>query len=86
MECVSLPAEKDWTDLQAAYELAAARGAKEILLTGCTGGRQDHHLSALELLETARNQGISARDLYPWRLLSHPMRKSIIKCNALCIV
>lgn len=66
MECVSLPAEKDWTDLQAAYELAAARGAKEILLTGCTGGRQDHHLSALELLETARNQGISARILDPW--------------------
>ena len=39
MECIPLPAEKDWTDLQAAYELAVSRGAKDIIFTGCTGGR-----------------------------------------------
>ena len=66
MESISLPAEKDWTDLQAAYEHAASLGAREIIFTGCTGGRQDHHLSAMQLLETAHNQGIHAWILDPW--------------------
>ena len=41
MEYIPLPAEKDLTDLQAAYETALNRGAGEIIFTGCTGGRQD---------------------------------------------
>lgn len=60
METVSLPVEKDLTDLQAAWEWARDRGLKELVFTACTGGRQDHHLSALQLLETAKNDGISA--------------------------
>ena len=66
MECISLPTEKDWTDLQAAYETALDRGAKEIIFTGCTGGRQDHHLSALGLLETAAGHGVHGVLLDPW--------------------
>ena len=66
MECIPLPAEKDLTDLQAAYETALNRGAKEILFTGCTGGRQDHHLSALGLLETAEDHGVHGKILDPW--------------------
>lgn len=69
MECIPLPAEKDWTDLQAAYELAVSRGAKDIIFTGCTGGRQDHHLSAVQLLETAARQGVRARILDPWNCI-----------------
>ena len=66
---IPLPAEKDWTDLQAAYELAVSRGAKDIIFTGCTGGRQDHHLSAVQLLETAARQGVRARILDPWNCI-----------------
>lgn len=66
MACISLPAEKDWTDLQAAYEAALSRGAKELIFTGCTGGRQDHQLSALGLLETAANHGVHGKILDPW--------------------
>lgn len=66
MECIPLPAEKDLTDLQAAYETALNRGAGEIIFTGCTGGRQDHHLSALGLLETAAGHGVHGMILDPW--------------------
>ena len=38
-----LPVRKDLTDLQAAWEQAYALGFRRIVLTGCTGGRQDHH-------------------------------------------
>lgn len=57
--CVPLPAEKDVTDLQAAYDYAKDQGVTELILTGCTGGRLDHHLSALGLLERAAKDGIS---------------------------
>ena len=60
MISVTLPPEKDLTDLQAAYEWAKEHGAEEIIFTACTGGRQDHHLSALQLLERAYDQGIKA--------------------------
>ncbi len=66
IECIALPAEKDWTDLQAAYEHALSLGAKEIIFTGCTGGRQDHHLSALQLLETAHDHGVRAWIMDSW--------------------
>ena len=59
-ERLLLPAEKDLTDLQAAYELARDRGFRRMAFTGCTGGRQDHHLANLQLLETACRQGIDA--------------------------
>ena len=49
---VQLPVHKDLTDLQAAWEQAYALGCRRIVLTGCTGGRQDHHVAALH--ETAR--------------------------------
>ena len=60
METVPLKPEKDLTDLQAAYEWARDHGISEIIFTACIGGRQDHHLSALQLLETAKKDGIQA--------------------------
>lgn len=63
--CVPLKPEKDMTDLQAAYDYARAQGTVEILLTGCTGGRLDHHLSAMGLLERAAREGIQATLLDP---------------------
>ena len=66
IEAVLLEPEKDLTDLQAAYEFAKRRGFTRIVLTACTGGRQDHHLANLQLLETAWHAGIEARILDPW--------------------
>ena len=57
-ECHTLPAEKDLTDLQAAAELALARGCTELVLCGCTGGpRLDHTASNLTLLEYIADRG-----------------------------
>lgn len=46
-----LPSEKDVTDLDMAVSRALEEGAGELLLCGCTGGRQDHHFAAVGQLE-----------------------------------
>lgn len=46
-----LPSEKDVTDLDMGISRALALGCGKIILTGCTGGRQDHHFSAIGQLE-----------------------------------
>jgi len=66
VEAVVLPAEKDMTDLQAVCELAVGRGFTTLLFTGCTGGRQDHQLAALALLERVWDAGARAFLLDPW--------------------
>ena len=65
VESLRLPPEKNLTDLQAAYELARDRGCGEIFLTACTGGRQDHHLANLLLLESAWADGVQMAMLDP---------------------
>ena len=55
--CISLPVEKDKTDLQAAAEQAMSKGCRELLLCGCTGGRLDHTASNLALLEWIARRG-----------------------------
>ena len=55
--CVTLPAEKDLTDLQAAMEQALSMGVTDLLLCGCTGGRLDHTASNLLLLEWLAERG-----------------------------
>ena len=55
--CVTLPAEKDVTDLQAAMAQALAMGIRDLLLCGCTGGRLDHTASNLLLLEWLADRG-----------------------------
>lgn len=66
LEAVLLPAQKDLTDMQAACFAAAERGAQHLVLTACTGGRQDHHLANLQLLETLQAMGLDAVVLDPW--------------------
>ena len=63
--CLTLPAEKDVTDLEAAYQWARDHGFSELVFTGCTGGRLDHHMSAMGLLETAAREGVCAVILDP---------------------
>ena len=55
--CVTLPVEKDMTDLQAAADQALDMGFQELLLCGCTGGRLDHTASNLVLLEWIAGRG-----------------------------
>lgn len=70
-EAILLPAEKNLSDMQAACHAAIDRGAKHLILTACTGGRQDHHLANLQLLETLAKQGIDARILDPCNEISY---------------
>lgn len=60
LTCVPLQPEKDVTDLEAAYDWARDHGFHELIFTGCTGGRLDHHMAAMQLLETAQSQGVHA--------------------------
>lgn len=46
-----LPAEKDVTDLEAAIQHALALSFQRILMWGVSGGRGDHHLANLQMLE-----------------------------------
>ncbi len=60
-----LPVRKDLTDLQAAWEQAYARGFRRIVFTGCTGGRLDHFLAAVQLLEAVSLRGCAGEILDP---------------------
>lgn len=55
--CITLPVEKDWTDLEVAINHAMDMGARELLLCGCTGGRLDHTAANLLLLEHIAQRG-----------------------------
>ena len=56
--CVTLPVEKDVTDLQAAMDQALSMGIRDLLLCGCTGGqRLGHTASNLLLLEWLADRG-----------------------------
>lgn len=49
-EIVGYPSRKDETDLELALDLAAARGAEEVVILGALGGRLDHALANVMLL------------------------------------
>ena len=68
-----LPSEKDVTDLDMAVSRALQEGCCELVLCGCTGGRQDHHFSAigqLERLYRAGAEGIIVDEQNEIRLLT----------------
>ncbi len=46
-----VPAEKDLTDTQIALEIALEQGADEVIIVGGLGGRLDHTLANLGILE-----------------------------------
>lgn len=59
-EIIRVPAEKDDTDTMLACDLAVQRGASDICILGGTGGRIDHSLSNLFLLENLHRRGVTA--------------------------
>ena len=59
-EILKVPAEKDETDTELAVMTALSRGAGEILIVGGVGGRLDHSLANLSLLEDLDRRGVPA--------------------------
>ncbi|MDR1117242.1 MAG: thiamine diphosphokinase [Oscillospiraceae bacterium] len=57
MEIIRLPAEKDVTDMHACVDYALERGYKAIYMVCCCGGRLDHFLANLTLLEYIAERG-----------------------------
>jgi len=53
------PADKDWTDLELALDLAIERGPQEIVIYGALGGRLDHTLANLALLARGRAHSVA---------------------------
>ena len=60
VEIIRVPAEKDATDTQLAVSLALDKGADEIVIIGGLGGRLDHTLSNLGILEHLAEKNIYA--------------------------
>lgn len=56
------PARKDKIDLELAIELAAARGAQDILVYGALGGRWDMSIAAIMLLTASAGISLILRD------------------------
>lgn len=54
-------AEKDDTDLAIAVEEAVKRGYSEIYIYGATGGRLDHFMGALQILEKPEYQRLNVK-------------------------
>ncbi len=83
LTCELLPAEKDLTDLQAAYSYCLRTGIREIAFTACTGGRQDHHLANLALLERAYGDGVQARMLDADNEITYlPAGRTVFSCDS----
>ena len=59
-EIIQLPCEKDVTDTQYAIEVAIKKGAREIVIICGTGGRFDHAISNMCILEGLYKKGIRA--------------------------
>ena len=58
MEILRYPPEKDWTDLELAVDWALERSPMSIAVFGATGGRIDHTMANLALLEKGLHSGI----------------------------
>ncbi len=59
-EIIEVPAEKDFTDTQLAVDLAIEKGVEQITIIGGLGGRLDHTLSNIGILEKLWHLGIRA--------------------------
>lgn len=57
-EVVGFPADKDFTDLELALDLAIERGATRLSVVGGGGGRLDHELSSLLVLTRHKYAGV----------------------------
>ncbi|MDR1692317.1 MAG: thiamine diphosphokinase [Oscillospiraceae bacterium] len=72
---VILPAEKSMTDMDACLDRALTLGAEEIALLGATGGRLDHTLCNLGLLERAKGKAYILDSSHEVYLLAKPIKR-----------
>lgn len=61
VELYRVKAEKDVTDTMLAVDIALERGGREIIIIGGAGGRADHWLSNILMLEAYAERGIDIR-------------------------
>ncbi len=61
VECIRVKPEKDDTDTMLAIDIALERGAEKITVIGGAGGRADHWLSNIFMLEALTLRGVDAR-------------------------
>lgn len=59
-ELIEVPPEKDFSDTQLAVDLALKEGAESVYIVGGLGGRLDHTLANLGILEELWARGIRA--------------------------
>ncbi|WP_440895246.1 thiamine diphosphokinase [Amphibacillus sp. Q70] len=73
------PIEKDYTDLELALDEALKMDVEKIFIFGVTGGRKDHELSSIFLLEQLANKHIQATiiDRQNRMTIYHPGKYSI---------
>lgn len=57
VKAVALPKEKDYTDTEACLRYGLNHGMGDFILIGCTGGRLDHFLGNVNLLEFLAERG-----------------------------
>lgn len=60
------PADKDYTDMELAVDLAIKEGATDLVIAGATGGRLDHMLGNIMLLPRLAAAGLAARLIDSW--------------------
>lgn len=58
IELIKLECEKDFTDTQAAVEIAIERGCDDIVIIGGIGTRLDHSLSSIGILSDMKARGV----------------------------
>lgn len=63
VERLTLPVEKDFSDTLHAAEAGLQRGMRRFVLLNATGGRLDHTLANLSVLEWLQNRGAEGRIL-----------------------
>ncbi|WP_326909262.1 thiamine diphosphokinase [Sedimentibacter sp. MB31-C6] len=61
VEIIKYPAEKDYTDMELAIDLAVNKGYKDMIILGATGTRLDHTMANMLLLEKYYKQGIKIK-------------------------
>lgn len=61
VEIIKYPAEKNYTDMELAIDLAVTKGYKDMIILGATGTRLDHTMANMMLLEKYYIQGIKIK-------------------------
>ena len=76
----TFPAEKDYSDAEAALRYAAnGKTPRRIALLGATGGRLDHFLANVQILRIALDLGVEADILDPCNRIRLIDRKTVLK-------